>query len=375
MSQNKLAKLRNGDVYKACMRVLEEFRVPKEDYEVLDKRPHPHLTVRYCGVERFMSIPCTPKTHGKAPVAYSAQLRRMLKEMQMAALTIAAAGTIVEEVIEMQEQANLPLFPLGDAKTDVGDTYKFSFEDNEVRIVLRHGDPWFVAADVATVLDVGRTDDSVRRLDEDERGTDTIRTPGGNQKMVVINESGLYSLILTSRKEAAKRFKKWVTAEVLPQIRKTGHFGRPITIPTTAEAFASAFQMIADSERRHSQTAVALAAIGERVEIIEQLSPLKAKPQNAESLSEIRARMNRKYGLSQAIVDTVLNELPYSFRPFGMVKNSHEDAHGSSYAVYWIRDVSALFKRFVQESTRHSATTFTHTGVSRPFKLFVGDSL
>ncbi len=107
------------------------------------------------------------------------------------------------------------------------DVVPFEFEGQAVRVIDREGDPWFVAADVAKVLEIGRTDDAVRRLDEDEKGADTIRTPGGAQQVTIINESGLYSLILTSRKPAAKRFKKWVTAEVLPSIRMTGSYGTP----------------------------------------------------------------------------------------------------------------------------------------------------
>ncbi|MBP2303296.1 BRO-N domain-containing protein [Azospirillum picis] len=108
------------------------------------------------------------------------------------------------------------------------DIIPFDFDGLNVRVLMRaEGEAWFVAADVAKVLEIGRTDDAVRRLDEDERDADTIRTPGGDQKMVIINESGLYSLILTSRKPAAKRFKKWVTAEVLPSIRRTGRYQMP----------------------------------------------------------------------------------------------------------------------------------------------------
>jgi prophage antirepressor-like protein len=100
----------------------------------------------------------------------------------------------------------------------------FSFSTLPLRVIMRGDEPWFVAADVCDALSIGRTDDGVRRLDEDEKGTDSIRTPGGTQQMVVINESGLYSLILGSRKPEAKRFKKWVTSEVLPAIRKTGRY-------------------------------------------------------------------------------------------------------------------------------------------------------
>lgn len=103
----------------------------------------------------------------------------------------------------------------------------FTFSAQSLRCILRDGEPWFVAADVASALTIGRTDDAVARLDDDEKGTDTIRTPGGDQEMTIINESGLYSLILTSRKPEAKKFKKWVTSEVLPAIRKTGRYVAP----------------------------------------------------------------------------------------------------------------------------------------------------
>lgn len=101
----------------------------------------------------------------------------------------------------------------------------FSFESSEVRVIPRDGEPWFVLADVCRVLEIGLTGDAARRLDDDEKGMDIIHTPGGPQEMTIINESGLYSLILTSRKPAAKRFKKWVTADVIPSIRKTGGYG------------------------------------------------------------------------------------------------------------------------------------------------------
>lgn len=103
----------------------------------------------------------------------------------------------------------------------------FSFEGAAVRVNQIDGEPWFVAADVCAVLEHGNPRQVVSRLDDDEKGVQIVDTPGGPQEVTAINESGLYSLILTSRKPAAKRFKKWVTSEVLPSIRKTGSFGAP----------------------------------------------------------------------------------------------------------------------------------------------------
>ncbi len=106
----------------------------------------------------------------------------------------------------------------------------FEFEGSAVRLTDRDGQPWFVLADVCRVLDHSNPSKAAERLDDDEKMTLSNSEGhsgqrGGAQSFTIINESGLYSLILTSRKAAAKRFKKWVTAEVLPSIRKTGGYG------------------------------------------------------------------------------------------------------------------------------------------------------
>lgn len=101
---------------------------------------------------------------------------------------------------------------------------EFNFEGNAVRTLERDGNPWFVLADVCRVLEIDNSRNAAARLDEDEKGVHTVDTPSGAQQMTIINESGLYSIVLTSRKPAAKRFKKWVTGTVLPAIRKDGAY-------------------------------------------------------------------------------------------------------------------------------------------------------
>lgn len=100
----------------------------------------------------------------------------------------------------------------------------FVFKGRVVRHVVREGAPWWVAKDVCDVLDQPNHNQVVARLDEDEKGIQTVDTLGGPQEMQCINESGLYSLILTSRKPEAKEFKRWVTRDVLPHIRETGTY-------------------------------------------------------------------------------------------------------------------------------------------------------
>lgn len=100
----------------------------------------------------------------------------------------------------------------------------FSFEGKEVRTIQKNGEPWWVLKDICDVLEIGNSRDVTARLDEDEKGVDNIDTLGGRQELTVISESGLYNVILLSRKPEAKQFKRWVTHEVLPQIRRHGAY-------------------------------------------------------------------------------------------------------------------------------------------------------
>ncbi len=119
----------------------------------------------------------------------------------------------------------------------------FDFEGRPVRVVTdAQGEPWFVAADVCAALHLPETHKAVARLDDDEKARNSIPTPGGEQEMTVVNEPGLYSLVLGSRKPEAKRFKRWVTHEVLPAIRKTGRYalsGTPALPAPTQDRVAS----------------------------------------------------------------------------------------------------------------------------------------
>lgn len=100
----------------------------------------------------------------------------------------------------------------------------FHFGTKNVRVLMKDGEPWFVAKDVCDILEITNSRDAVGRLDPDEKGVVLTDTPGGPQEVQAVNESGLYSLILGSRKPEAKAFKRWVTHEVLPSIRKHGMY-------------------------------------------------------------------------------------------------------------------------------------------------------
>ena len=100
----------------------------------------------------------------------------------------------------------------------------FSYEGNNVRTIQKDGDPWWVLKDVCVVLEIGNSRMVADRLDDDEKGVSIIDTLGGKQELTVISESGLYNVILLSRKPEAKQFKRWVTHEVLPQIKRHGAY-------------------------------------------------------------------------------------------------------------------------------------------------------
>ena len=106
----------------------------------------------------------------------------------------------------------------------------------DVRTVEKDGNIWFVGKDVAEALGYARTADAVKaHIDVDDKGVCVLPTPGGRQETTIINESGLYSLVLSSKLPKAKAFKRWITSEVIPSIRKTGSYNKPSKQPTTQQ--------------------------------------------------------------------------------------------------------------------------------------------
>lgn len=103
----------------------------------------------------------------------------------------------------------------------------FAYGEIEVRTINVDGEPYLVARDVCNVLDIKDTHSAVRNLDDDEYLLRTVSGSAQNRTVLLVNESGLYHLIFKSRKPEAKAFRKWVTAEVLPQIRRTGSYAGP----------------------------------------------------------------------------------------------------------------------------------------------------
>lgn len=113
----------------------------------------------------------------------------------------------------------------------MNDIQIFNYNSSEVRTIQTDGEPWFVLRDVCNVLGISHVKDTADRLDQDEVGqTEVIDSLGRKQTATIINESGLYNVILRSDKPEAKPFRKWVTSEVLPTIRRHGMYATPDTV-------------------------------------------------------------------------------------------------------------------------------------------------
>lgn len=136
----------------------------------------------------------------------------------------------------------------------------FRYDGADVRVVVgEDGEPWFVASDVARSLGYRMASDLTRRLDDDEKGTRSVRTPGGEQRVTVISESGLWGAALGSQVEKARPFSRWVRHDVLPTIRRTGSYGAAQPAELTRSDLA---RMVLESEAE-------LAQVTERAEVAE----------------------------------------------------------------------------------------------------------
>lgn len=147
----------------------------------------------------------------------------------------------------------------------------FDFESKQVRVVVIDGEPWFVAADVAKVLEYSQPHKMLNLLDDDEKGSSNLDTPGGNQDMAVVSESGLYHAVIKSRKPQAKQFRRWVTESVIPSIRKTGTYS--VTAPekqmTQIQILVAVTQQMAQQERQLIEQERQTRELAHRIESVE----------------------------------------------------------------------------------------------------------
>ncbi len=136
-----------------------------------------------------------------------------------------------------------------------------------IRALSIDDEPWFVATDVAKALGYRMASDMTRRLDEDEKGTRSMRTPGGEQELSVISEAGLYNAILGSKVPGAREFKRWVTHEVLPALRRDGAYvasdGTEDDATLMARALLAAKRQMDAKDRQLREQRERIAALGD----------------------------------------------------------------------------------------------------------------
>jgi prophage antirepressor-like protein len=200
----------------------------------------------------------------------------------------------------------------------------FNFESSKVRVTMgENGEPMFVAADVCQALTIDNHRNVLARLDDDEKGVQSMDTPGGRQELATVNESGLYSLILTSRKPEAKRFKRWVTHEVLPSIRRTGSYlsaASVVPLTTLTQDRVSAILSIGEAITRVPgvKPGIAMAATltviyentGLSVESLRKVLP----PANDPICSLNPTQLGERVGMSARAINTRLQSLGYQFK-------------------------------------------------------------
>lgn len=146
----------------------------------------------------------------------------------------------------------------------------FDFAGFTLRAVMHEGQVWFIAQDVCGVLTLGNVTATLRRLDADEKGFITILSSAGPFEVAAVTESGLYTLILTSRKPEARTFRRWVTGEVIPSIRATGSYGQAPALPDFSNPAAAA-RAWADEYEGKQLALAQVAELAPKAEVYDQL--------------------------------------------------------------------------------------------------------
>ena len=160
--------------------------------------------------------------------------------------------------------------------------FEYSAKTQEVHVEIIDSEPWFVASDVCNILELTNPTESLKALDDDEKLTSEVLRAGQQRKVNLINESGLYNLIFRSNKPEAKKFRKWVTNEVLPSIRKTGSYGFSKQVPDLRDSYASQniSEMLTHAESVTFENESWFAGV--------QLQALLGKSKNGDSTAQFR---------------------------------------------------------------------------------------
>lgn len=223
----------------------------------------------------------------------------------------------------------------------------FSFKGTSVRVVTdEQGEPWFVAKDVCDLLGYVNPSDAVGRHCKGVVKRYPLQTTGGKQEVRVLSEGDTLRLIVNSMMPAAQEFESWVFDEVLPTIRRTGSYQRPMT---QAELIAASANQLVEIERKQAAHQVALERVEDRTAMLEQIRYLDSVPSGFESITTIRDRINKRLGLPAWVINAVMREVTGAPLPFAMVRSKHAEDGGQPFAIWPKPAITRRFDRFVDE--------------------------
>ena len=230
----------------------------------------------------------------------------------------------------------------------------FNYDNQQIRTVDEAGEILFVASDLCAILGINAT--QIRRLDAEEKGMRLMQTPSGMQEMAVVNESGLYALVLGCRKPEAKQFKKWVTSDVLPAIRKTG--GYSVAVPSIADMFRISLQAFEEADRKAS---LALTVANEATEALhlqsDRIDALTPR-MTASSILRLTGTINHSAKLHRAAQKTKHNHLTVAVSTGHFYSLILEMFHVAD--INYITDVNRATKMLREEDRKNQAIIDEH---------------
>ncbi|GAB2558418.1 ORF6C domain-containing protein [Gracilibacillus alcaliphilus] len=187
------------------------------------------------------------------------------------------------------------------------------FEGHQLRIIEQNSEPWFVAKDVCSILEIKNSRDAVSRLDNDEKAGVVLTDGSQNRRYQAVNEFGLYNLVLGSRKSEAKKFKRWVTHEVIPSIRKTGAYHQP-KILTAKEQLKASMQLSLEHDEKLEKHNERLTYLEDHMRIDglqEKKLKSKAKTKAMESLGG--SKSNAYQSISRKVFSSIWRDFNEHF--------------------------------------------------------------
>lgn len=256
----------------------------------------------------------------------------------------------------------------------------------QIRTIIKDGEPWFVAADVCRALELGQVTNSIRRLDEDEKALNTIKgISRGNDQVSIINEPGLYSLVLTSRKPEAKAFKRWVAHDVIPSIRKHGMYATPATIDNILADPDFGIRLLTELKAERDKTAALTKEVTNKTQQIAEMEPKVDYYNDVLNSTGLMSTTDiaKVYGLSARKLNMILSKhdvqfyqnktwilyQPYANMGYAQSKTFIIDTQGGKLArtcTYWTQTGRKFIHDLLAEDGIHPVVTWERNRTNKP---------